>query len=177
MILKRETLNNVKMKKLYLVRHAKSSWNNAQLRDFDRPLNNRGKRDAPFMGKLMKEKGIKPDLIFSSPAKRAYNTAEYFADELICSKEKIIKDNNLYEASVTDILKVLLNVEDAIETLMLFGHNPGLTDVSNFISDKQIENIPTSAVVSLILKVKRWDELDENACTFDFFEYPKKYFK
>ncbi len=173
---KKETLNNLKMKNLYLVRHAKSSWNNAQLRDFDRPLNNRGKRDAPFMGKLMKEKGIKPDLIFSSPAKRAYNTAEYFADELIYSKEKIIKDNNLYEASVTDILKVLLIVEDGIETLMLFGHNPGLTDFSNFISDKQIENIPTTAVVSLILQVKRWKELDANTCTFNFFEYPKKYF-
>lgn len=165
------------MKKLYLVRHAKSSWNNIDQRDIDRPLNNRGKRDAPFMGKVIRKKGIKPDLIISSPAKRAFTTAKYFADELNYPKEEIIREENLYEAGVSDILKIISEINDENESIMLFSHNPGLTNFSNFISDKQIDNIPTAAVVSLILKAEHWNRIDKKTCKLEFFEYPKKYFK
>ena len=165
------------MKKLYLVRHAKSSWKNPDLRDFDRPLNSRGKRDAPFMGKLLREKGIKPDTFITSPALRALTTAIYFAEELEYPEEKILRDENLYDAGVMDILKVLSAVKNKNESIMVFTHNPGLTDFCNYISDQYIDNIPTSAVVSLILKVDHWNELDEKSCATEFFEYPKKYFK
>ncbi len=164
------------MKRLYLVRHAKSSWSNPELRDFDRPLNKRGKRDAPFMGKLIKEKGIKPDLIITSPARRALRTAEYFADELNYPKEKIIRDEILYEAGVKDIAKIISGISNDSETIMLFGHNPGLTDFCNSVSDKYIDNIPTSAVVSLTLKTGQWSDINANTCKLEFFEYPKKYF-
>ena len=163
------------MKRLYLVRHAKSSWGNPELRDFDRPLNKRGKRDAPFMGKLIKEKGVKPDLIITSPARRALRTAEYFAEELSYPKEKIIRDENLYEAGVKDIVKVISDFGTDSETLMIFGHNPGLTDFCNSISDKFIDNIPTSAVVSLIPGTGQWSDINANTCNLEFFEYPKKY--
>jgi phosphohistidine phosphatase len=165
------------LKKLYLVRHAKSSWDNTAQRDFDRPLNNRGKRDAPFMGNMISKKGVKPDLIISSPAIRAFTTAKYFADELNYPVKEIIREENLYEASVSDILSIISGIDDKNESLMVFSHNPGLTDFSNFISDKQIDNIPTAAVVSLILKTEHWNGIDKKTCTLEFFEYPKKYFK
>lgn len=164
------------MKKLYLVRHAKSSWSNPELRDYDRPLNKRGLRDAPFMGKLIGKKGIKPELLITSTAKRALITAEYFADELGYKKEEIIRDENLYEAGVRDIIKVISELDNNIVTVMLFGHNPGLTELNNYISDKEIDNIPTSAVVSLILKTGQWNQIGEGTCRLEFFEYPKKYF-
>jgi phosphohistidine phosphatase len=164
------------LKKLYLVRHAKSSWRNPELRDYDRPLNKRGLRDAPFMGKLIREKGIKPELLITSPARRALITAEYFADELDYKKENIITDDNLYEAGVRDIMKVITELDNNIDNVMLFGHNPGLTEFSNYISDKEIDNIPTSAVVSLILKVEQWSQINGSTCKLEFFEYPKKYF-
>ncbi len=165
------------MKKLYLVRHAKSSWNSAGVRDYDRTLNSRGNRDAPFMGKVLSEKGIKPDLIISSPAKRAFTTAKYIAEELNYPERKIIRDENLYEAGVSDLLKVISEIDDINESIMIFSHNPGITDFSNFISDKQIDNIPTAAVVSLILLTDHWDKIDKKTCRLEFFEYPKKYFK
>lgn len=164
------------MKRLYLVRHAKSSWSNPELRDFDRPLNKRGNRDAPFMGSLLKEKGIRPDLLITSPAKRTLVTAEYFADELNYPKEDIVKEDDLYEAGARNILKIVSEQEEKISSIMLFGHNPGLTDFCNIISDRQVDNIPTSAVVLLILNAERWNELDEDTCKLEFFEYPKKYF-
>lgn len=145
------------------------------MRDFDRPLNKRGKRDAPFMGKLIKEKGIEPDLIITSPARRALRTAEYFAEELSYPKEKIIRDDNLYEAGVNDIVNVISGINSDSETIMLFGHNPGITDFCNSISDKYIDNIPTSAVVSLVLKTGQWSDINTNTCKLEFFEYPKKY--
>lgn len=164
------------MKRLYLVRHAKSSWSNPELRDFDRPLNKRGNRDAPFMGSLIKEKGIRPDLLISSPSKRALATAEYFADELDYRKNDIVKEDDLYEAGVRDILRIVSLQEEKFDSIMLFGHNPGITDFCNMISDKQIDNIPTSAVVSLILNPGQWNKINEGTCKLEFFEYPKKYF-
>jgi len=164
------------LKRLYLVRHAKSSWSNPELRDFDRPLNKRGNRDAPFMGSLIKEKGIRPDLLISSPSKRALATAEYFADELDYRKNDIVKEDDLYEAGVRDILRIVSLQEEKFDSIMLFGHNPGITDFCNMISDKQIDNIPTSAVVSLILNPGQWNKINEGTCKLEFFEYPKKYF-
>ena len=165
------------MNKLFLVRHAKSSWNNAQLRDFERPLNKRGIRDAPFMGNLLSKKEIKPDLLISSPAKRAKFTAKYFAKELNYPEEKILYKENLYEAGINDLIKIVSEIDNTNRIVILFAHNPGLTDFSNFISDKYIDNIPTAGVVALNPGNLNWNQVGEKTCELEFFDYPKKYFK
>ena len=162
------------MKKIILVRHAKSYWGDQSLSDFDRPLNKRGKNDAPFMGKILKEKSVKPDLIISSPAKRAKKTALVIADKIDYPQNKILFNEELYEASTNDILKVLKKVDEVNQTVMLFGHNPGLTLLNNFISNNYIDNVPTCGVVALEFD-KNWIDLDKNSCTQLFFEYPKLY--
>jgi phosphohistidine phosphatase len=165
------------MKTIYLVRHAKSSWKNPQLDDIDRPLNKRGKRDAPFMGKLLKEKGIRPDLMITSPAKRAYSTAEYFASEINYPLKEIQTNKDLYDADADNILTLIKKTDDNIKSIMIFGHNPGLTNVQNFICKKHIDNIPTSAVVSLGLNVDHWNQIKQNSCELEFFGFPQKYLK
>jgi phosphohistidine phosphatase len=165
------------LKRIYLVRHAKSSWSNPELRDFDRPLNKRGKYDAPFMAGLLKEKGIHPEIIVSSPAKRAFATAIFFAEVLGYPAENIIQDSNLYEAGVKDILKVISLINENIWNIMIFGHNPGLTDAANFITGSHIDNIATSGVVSCISDREHWNKISEKSCILEFFEYPKKYYE
>jgi phosphohistidine phosphatase len=163
------------MKTLILVRHAKSSWKETNLPDFKRPLNKRGKKDAPFMGKLLKEMGIMPDLVISSPALRASETAKIICREIGVTEKKIRYDEDIYLAGDDDILDVINDVDNDINTLMIFSHNPGLTELSNLLSDKYLDNIPTAGVVVLKCKPKKWSELSSRSCTMDFFEYPKKY--
>jgi len=162
------------MKTLYLSRHAKSSWRDPGLSDIDRPLNKRGKRDAPFMGKLLAEKGINPDLIISSPAKRARATAKIIASELNYDKEKIIFDKNIYEGTGRRLLEIISEIKEKYNFVMLFGHNPGLTVLSNNLSDRFIDNIPTCGVVALEFNTS-WKEIELNSAGFLFFEYPKKH--
>lgn len=162
------------MKTLYLARHAKSFWGDQSIPDFDRPLNKRGKRDAPFMGNVLKEKKVKPDLIISSPAKRTKKTALEIAAKLKYPESKIIYNEELYEASSNTILKVIKKIDDKIESVMIFGHNPGLTMLNNQISDFYIDNIPTCGIVALQLD-KKWSEIGKNTCRHLFFEYPKLY--
>jgi len=162
------------LKTLYLVRHAKSSWSTPSLDDFDRPLNNRGMRDAPFMTDVLLKKNIFPQLIISSPALRAITTANVIADKLNYPVDKIKKDNNIYEASALDILKVIKQTNDKIETLMIIGHNPGMTDLVNLISDKRLDNLPTSGIVCLKKENEKWKNINDE-WHLDFFEYPKKY--
>ena len=165
------------MKKLFLVRHAKSSWSNPDLDDIDRPLNKRGKRDAPFMGKVLKEKNIYPDLIISSPAERAFITAKTVAGKINYPLKDIQTFDRLYHGGFKDLLVTLKGIDQSINTVMLFGHNPGLTDLSNYISDQHIENIPTTGIVEIDLRVNNWKEIDEDSGTFVEFEFPKKFFK
>ena len=160
------------MKTLYLARHAKSSWNNPRLTDFDRPLNNRGKRDAPFMGKVLKDKKVKIGLIISSPAKRAKKTAVAIAEKLSYPEKKILFNEDLYEATSNTIIKTLKKIDEKYDSVMIFAHNPGLTLLNNHISNNYIDNIPTCGIVALQLDNK-WSELDKNTSKFLFFEYPK----
>ena len=164
------------MKKLYLIRHAKSSWENPGLTDFDRALNKRGKRDAPFMGKLLKKENVKPDLIISSPAVRALTTAEIFAKEIGYSKNKIIKDENIYEAGIGELEDVVKNIPDENTVAFLFGHNPGFTHYANHLGDKYIDNMPTCSVVGIEFDVNSWKEVERGTGKTFLFEYPKKYF-
>ena len=163
------------MKTLFLVRHAKSSWDNPSLSDFDRPLNKRGKHDAPFMGKLLKSKDIIPDFIVSSSAVRAVTTARHFAEAFEIPKNLIQLEENLYDAEIKDILTVIRGCDDQYNSLMLFGHNPGLTECANYLCQHPIDNIVTAGVYSIGFNVGTWKKVDHGNGTFRFYEYPKKY--
>lgn len=162
------------MKTLYLARHAKSYWKDQSIPDFDRPLNSRGKRDAPFMGEVLNDKKIIPDLIISSPAKRTKKTAIEIAEKIKYSEKKILYNEDLYEASSNTILKLIKKIDENYDSVMIFAHNPGLTMLNNHLSNHYIDNIPTCGIVALQLD-KKWSEIDKNSCRFLFFEYPKLY--
>lgn len=159
------------MRTLYLVRHAKSSWDSPGLRDFDRPLNERGMNDAPKMAKNLLKMGIKPDLIVSSPAKRALTTAQFFAKTLEVPDDAFRQDPHIYEAYSTDILRIISKLPESVQTVMLFGHNPTFTEVANIFTDDFIDNVPTCGIVRIESKAASWDALYEGngrvtACFF-----------
>jgi phosphohistidine phosphatase len=161
------------VKKLIVIRHAKSSWDNPVLGDFQRPLNERGERDAPNMGKRIKEKRIVPDLMLSSPAKRALTTCEKIAG-ILHSKEKIKTNKDLYHAEDEEILRIMKGISDTHNTVFIFGHNPGLTDFVNRLTNEFINNVPTCGVVACALSIKSWKEADWGKGKVEFFDYPKK---
>jgi phosphohistidine phosphatase len=162
------------MKTLYLARHAKSFWGDQSIPDFDRPLNKRGKRDAPFMGEVLKDKKVKPDLIICSPAKRTKKTAQEIAAKINYPAKKILYEAGLYEASSNTILSVIKKIDEKYDSVMIFAHNPGLTLLCNQISNHYIDNIPTCGIVALQLD-KKWSEAGKNSFKHLFFEYPKLY--
>ena len=166
------------VKSLLLVRHAKSSWDQPGLSDFDRPLNDRGKRDAPAMGKRLKERGIQPALILSSPAKRAVSTSKRLADAMGHDRTKIKADPTLYHADEEDILTVVRGLERKLTSVMIVGHNPGLTDFVNSLNRNQepvILNIPTCGIVAFSFPIDEWKTIALGTGKFDFFDFPKRY--
>ena len=160
------------MKKLFLIRHAKSSWKDKSLADWQRPLNKRGKKDAPKMGKRLAERGAKIDLIVSSPAKRAMSTAKKLAKEL-GYKKKIVQNENLYNATEWQMLEVIHSFDFQLERVMLVTHNPGLTDFVNQISGRRVENIPTCGIVELAFEVESWRDIGKVKPVDFTFDYPK----
>ncbi len=163
------------MKKLTIVRHAKSSWKNPELKDIERPLNERGKRDAPFMGNVLKEKKIFPDAVYSSPAARALLTAKIIIKEINYPEEKIIIKKNIYEASVSNLLKIISSFPENYKHIMMFGHNPGFTLLSHYLCNSFNVNMPTCSFVHITFDVNSWVEITANSGTLLYFEYPKKY--
>ncbi len=163
------------MKKLYLVRHAKSSWKYPETPDHDRPLNKRGKRDAPFMGELLFKKGEEPEVLITSSAQRAFATARTFARELNYPPNKIIKEREIYEADTNDLLMIIGKIDNQFESAMLFGHNPGFTLLNNLLTDTHIDNIPTCSIVIIELDIKDWNDVSYDCGKVIAFEYPKKY--
>ena len=164
------------MKTLYVVRHAKSSWKESGLSDFDRPLNDRGRKDALRMGKRLKQKQVKPDLMVTSPAKRALSTCKRIAEILDYPKEKIKTDQQMYHADEEELLSVVRNVNDRHGSLMVYGHNPGLTNFVHALSHDhkmEVDDIPTCGIVAFSFEVKSWKNIEFGNGTFLFFDYPK----
>ena len=161
------------MKTLLIVRHAKSSWDNPSLSDFDRPLNDRGHNDAPRMGKRLKEKDLTPDIIISSPANRAFTTSKIIAESIGFPVSSIVTNRNLYHATEDEILDVVHSLNEKTDVVMLFGHNPGLTDFVNSITKSHIDNIPTCGIVACKFKVDRWKDIAWGKGKVLFFDYPK----
>mgnify|MGYP005851875811 CR=1 FL=1 len=164
------------MKLLYFLRHAKSSWENPDWQDFERPLNKRGKEDIPLMGALLKQRGIMPERIVSSPAERTYKTARKIAKIIGFPPDALVKDEELYEASVTDFFNIIAQQPDEVQKLMFVGHNPTLTDMVNLLARKiRIDNIPTCGICALRFEADNWLQIEEGSGELLFFEYPKKY--
>ena len=161
------------MKTLLLIRHAKSSWDNSVLSDIERPLNKRGKEDAPVMAKRIRDKKIKIDAFISSPAKRAQKTARIFMKELDKKEKNLTLPPSLYEASTNDFYTTIENLDDKNDTIALFSHNPGITDFINSLDCSPVYNMPTCAVYALKIKTKHWKEFKDTEKEFLFFDYPK----
>ncbi len=161
------------MKKLFVVRHAKSSWDNLELDDFDRPLNNRGKRNAPEIGRRLFLRGVMPDVMITSPAKRAASTANRIAKALKFPKNKIHTEKKFYHGSINDFVSVLQKQEHQLNTIMVFGHNPGLTDLVNYLSGSDIYNIPTCGVAEIDFNIDKWEEIGQQNGKLVSFDYPK----
>ena len=162
------------MKTLTIVRHAKSSWKDPSLKDRDRPLNGRGERDAPEMGRRIAEAGIRPSLIISSPAKRAWTTAKIIAREINYPQEFLQREDDLYLASVDRILDVLVAQDARFNSIMLFGHNPGMTDFVNYLVPGLTDNLPTCGVVSFSFDRDDWSLYERPDGQLDLHDYPKK---
>lgn len=161
------------MKRVYLVRHAKSSWKDSLLNDFERPLNKRGKKNAPFMGTLLHERKVEPDLILSSPAYRAKATAEIISKALHYTKEILYREE-IYEGSVSSLEKILLGLNDENNVVFLFGHNPSL----NMFAQQYLnfeENIPTCGLLEIEFNCNSWSKINRTNAKLIAFEYPKKY--
>ena len=164
------------MKTLYLIRHAKSSWEDDTLSDFHRPLNRRGKTDAPKMGRLFKEKGILPDTIISSPALRALTTAGILAGEMGFDTAAIVQEKRIYEAGVSTLMQIIREIDDGHDSAMLFGHNPGFTWLANDLGSEMIDNVPTLGAVTIHLAIDHWKETEASVGSLHAFDFPKKYF-
>ncbi|MFZ9981574.1 MAG: SixA phosphatase family protein [Cyclobacteriaceae bacterium] len=162
------------MKAIYLIRHAKSSWTDDSLTDFERPLNERGKKDAPRMAKRLKEKDIHPDLMITSPAKRASKTCKEFSKILKFPKTSIQNEKRLYHASPETILETIRGIRDKFDVVLLFGHNPGLTEFAEWITGETLNNIPTCGIVGVKLKTDSWKKTDPSLARMLFFDFPKR---
>lgn len=165
------------MKTLYLIRHAKSDWSNPLQSDFDRPLNKRGDKDAPFMGSILAKAHVHPDLILSSPAARAKKTVVEIAKQINYNTHLIRYDETLYEADIMTIEHVVKSIPPTKKTVFILGHNPGLTEFAKYISGYFIENIPTCGIVCVKLKEDDWKSIGKNSTLFVSFDYPKKHKK
>lgn len=160
------------MKKLFLMRHAKSSWKDETLDDFERPLNTRGERDVLTMAQRLKNRDIMPELIVSSAAKRAKKTAKKLAKTLEYDKKKILFLKELYESDESFIMKLLQGMDDRVETLLIIGHNPEF----NIVAEELVgfdENIVTSGVVEIVFDVEQWNEVGAENARLISYDYPK----
>lgn len=160
------------MKKLFLLRHAKSSWDDAALADIDRPLNERGKLAAPFMGGLMRRLDLIPDLILTSPAKRARGTAK-LVKEAGAFEVMIVTDERIYEASPNNLHQIVSEITDQNNSVVLVGHNPGIEGFVRFLTGK-VEPMPTAALAVIDLAVEHWSEVGEGCGTVVKIHRPKQ---
>lgn len=161
------------MKQLLIIRHAKSSWNNSLMTDFERPLNDRGNRDAPEMAKRIVDKGIKIDTIVSSMANRALSTSEYFAKAAGIKNSEIVITNKLYHAPAYVFYDVINSFEDSYHTVAIFAHNPGITDFVNELTETKIDDMPTCGIYAVKIAIESWDEFKNGDKQFWFFDAPK----
>lgn len=164
------------MKTIYLIRHAKSSWDDADLRDHDRPLNKRGKSDGPMMAEIFKEREGDVDAIITSTAVRANSTAAFFAEALdLEGTDRILHSSNLYCSMSRDVHDVIRSLPAAYESVALFGHNPAFTAIANQFEGQMIPNIPTCGMVKIVSEIEEWEQWSARKGKIEFFIFPKMF--
>lgn len=161
-------------KTLLIIRHAKSDWTGNNI-DFNRPLNHRGLENAPIMAKRIKKKNLIIDKIVSSPALRAFTTAKIMAKEWDFAEEKFTLNTEIYEASVPTLLKIINEIDNKSNCVALFGHNNGITNLVNYLSNAAIANIPTCGAVLISFPFDDWKMISQNTGDMLFFDYPKNH--
>lgn len=163
----------MRVKQLLVIRHAKSSWANPGQDDFDRPLNDRGHKDAPMMAQRLLERQVQLDVIVSSTARRAFTTAGYFAEAYQLHKKDIRGMQQLYQAYPAVFYDVITKLEDTVTTAAIFAHNPGITLFANELTTTQIDNMPTCGIFAIKANIHHWKDFEDAKKTFWFFDYPK----
>jgi phosphohistidine phosphatase len=161
------------MKTLTLLRHAKSSWSDAGLADSERPLDRRGEKDAPRMGTRINDAGIRPSLIMSSPAVRAWTTAKIVARAISYPIEFLHREDELYLASLERFLDLFARQDNAFNSVMVVGHNPGLTEFANYLLPDITDNIPTCGLVAVNIDTDNWDLRQRTPADLILYDYPK----
>jgi len=159
---------------LHLCRHAKSSWAEPGQADFDRPLNDRGERDAPMMAKRFVERGGTADLIVTSNAARALQTAKAFATELGLKGDRFLLEPDLYHASPQTIARVTSEMPDSAQRVILFGHNPGISEAVEHFCGEGVGDMPTCGMVRIDFVASSWNEAGRDLGTLVWFDYPKR---
>lgn len=163
------------MKHLLMVRHAKSSWSDWSLQDIDRPLNQRGKKDAPFMADFIHTHFPEVDLLLISPAKRAQLTAQPFKSNNPNAEIQTV--SKIYDASVRELEEVVMEVDEKYNKVMMFGHNPAYTYMANKYTDEPIDNVPTCGIVVIQFDGNKWSDFDTTNAKVTNFYYPKQFKK
>ena len=161
------------MKTLFLIRHAKSSWKDSELKDDERPLNDRGNKDAPIMARRMAESWPAPDKIVCSQAQRALETAAIM-NSFWWNERSIEIDERLYHGGASLSLEIIARIPSEVKSLALVFHNPTITHLANLLAQLSIPNVPTCGIVVLRPEVASWGQVEPGNCDFLDFEYPKK---
>jgi phosphohistidine phosphatase len=160
---------------LTLIRHAKSSWKDSTLSDFERPLNKRGRNNAPMMGRLLEDTDTNFDLVVTSPALRAITTAQMIIREIGYPENLLSEDQRLYGASFSELLAIVHQLPDEKFKVALVAHNPGLTEFCNYLSDADIANLPTCGIAVISFDLDTWQAVYRGTGKLTRFEYPRKY--
>ena len=160
------------MKTLLLLRHAKSSWNNPALKDFDRPLNERGLKAAPLMGRFMRKRQLQPGLVLSSPAERARQTAALVSEAARLTTEPRF-DEGIYEASALALLEIISQIENGVDQALLVGHNPGMEELLMILTG-ETRRMPTAALACISLDIGKWGEVREATGHLEWLVKPKE---
>ena len=161
------------MKFLTLMRHAKSSWHHEGVKDFDRPLNNRGLRDAPIVAQHLSDQNLQPDLLWISPAERARQTAAIVLEKLAIPEEQICYKEEIYDAGLLQLLHLIRQAPESAEYVMMIGHNPGFSDLACILNPRQDRNVVTGAVVHLQLDIGSWKAINKACATTLWQAWPK----
>lgn len=161
------------MKTIYLVRHAKSSWDDPRLLDIERPLNNTGQKVAREMSELLSRIASKPDLLVSSPAVRAFSTAQFFAKAFDIPENEIKVEDSIYEAMTRDVISLIHKLPDLVGSAFIFGHNPTMTNLTNLFSKHFFDNVPTCGVLCIVAKVEHWKEFNDKTAKLEKWYFPK----
>ncbi len=162
------------MKTLYFIRHAKSSWNQPDTRDFERALSKRGQKDLNTIGSYLALRGIKPDIILSSCALRTQQTADFLAKKInFDGKKYYLKE--LYSSPLEEIKEIIMELDDSMDSVFLVGHNPQLHELVNSFIDDDINKLPTLGVVAVNFDISQWSNIENVMGELDFFIFPKQF--